>query len=188
MADTGYRFSLPGHALLLLCLLWLSISYIFSSFGEGSRVLQGFLHLVNLPFHEAGHLFFSPFGDFMHSLGGSLGQCLMPLLCMVAFLRQSQGQFGAAVCLWWFGENLLDIAPYMDDARSLSLPLLGGNVGHASPYGFHDWEYLLSESGLLRFDHTLAVLTHVGGSMLMIAALGRMLFLLLRQRRLSASD
>ena len=33
---------------------------------------KSFLHLVNLPFHKAGHLLFMPFGRFMTILGGSL--------------------------------------------------------------------------------------------------------------------
>jgi hypothetical protein len=32
--------------------------------------------VINLPFHEAGHILFSPFGDFLMTLGGSLTQVL----------------------------------------------------------------------------------------------------------------
>ena len=114
------------------------------------------MHLVNLPFHEVGHIIFRPFGAFMTSLGGTLGQCLMPLICLSVLLLKTRDCFGAAMALWWFGQNLFDIAPYINDARSLSLPLVGGNFGYSSPYGFHDWEYLLTEMGLLRYDHLFA--------------------------------
>ena len=41
-----------------------------------------------------------------------------------AFLKQGD-RFGAAVCAWWAGQNLLDVAPYIADARALQLVLLG---------------------------------------------------------------
>lgn len=142
---------------------------------------ESLLHLVNLPFHEAGHVVFSPLGSFIASLGGTLGQLLVPLVCMAALLFKTRDPFGASVCFWWFGENFLDIAPYVNDARAGKLPLVGGNFGHSSPYGFHDWEYLLTESGLLRYDHVLARVAHGIGSVLMILAVVWAGFLWYRQ-------
>ena len=43
--------------------------------------MNSFLHLINLLFHEAGHIIFSPFGQFMTMLGGSLMQVLVPIVC-----------------------------------------------------------------------------------------------------------
>ena len=63
------------------------------------------------------------------------------------------------------------MAPYINDARAGQLPLLGGNYGHSSPYGFHDWEFILTESGLLHYDHLLAQAAFVIGSLLMLLAL-----------------
>ena len=60
---------------------------------------------------------------------------------------------------------------YIGDARAGTLPLLGGNTGHSSPYGFHDWEFLLTETGLLRYDQTLARLSHGFRSLLMFLAI-----------------
>jgi hypothetical protein len=80
----------------------------------------------------------------------------MRKLWTLKLLIKTRDTFGSSVSLWWFGQNFFDIAPYINDARSLSLPLLGGNIGHSSPYGFHDWEYLLTESGLLQYDHFIA--------------------------------
>lgn len=144
---------------------------------------ESFLHLINLPFHEAGHMFFSPLGRFVTSLGGTLGQLLVPLLCMAVLLLKTRDPFGAAVCAWWFGENFLDIAPYINDARAGEMPLLGGNFGNSSPYGFHDWEYLLTESGLLRYDHVLARAAHGLGSVVMALAVIWSGYLLYRQYR-----
>jgi hypothetical protein len=132
---------------------------------------QSFIHLINLPFHEAGHIVFSPFGKFITTLGGTLGQLLVPMICGVALLWKSADPFGASICLWWFGENFVDIAPYINDARAGVLPLIGGNTGRTAPYGFHDWEYLLNETGLLRYDQQIATCTHALGLLLMVGAI-----------------
>jgi len=71
---------------------------------------ESFWHLVNLPFHEAGHIFFRPFGRFMTSLGGSLAQLLMPLVCLLVFLIKTRDTFAASFSLWWVGENFIDLA------------------------------------------------------------------------------
>lgn len=142
---------------------------------------ESILHLVNLPFHEAGHVIFRLFGQFIASLGGTLGQLLMPLICLGVLLAKTRDPYGASVALWWLGENFLDIAPYINDARTGALPLLGGNTGHSAPYGFHDWEYILSESGLLHLDRTLAKVSHLTGSLIMVIALVWGALLLYRQ-------
>ncbi len=126
------------------------------------------MHLVNLPFHEAGHILFLPFGSFMMSLGGSLLQLLVPLVCAWALFFQQDDAFGASCCIWWIGESLLDLAPYIDDARSLQLMLLGGP---ASEVEGHDWEAILAALGWLHLDHALAAMAWWIGAMLMTGAL-----------------
>jgi hypothetical protein len=163
--------ALGAQAALLLALSIWSLALIGSPLDENAAG-KSFLHLVNLPFHEAGHVFFAPLGDFMQSLGGTLGQLLMPLTALLVLLLKTRDPFGASVALWWLGENFLDIAPYINDARAGVLPLLGGNTGQGAPYGFHDWEYLLTETGLLHLDHQLAQASHTLGSLIMLLALG----------------
>jgi hypothetical protein len=143
----------------------------------------GFLHNVNLPFHEAGHIAFSPFGEWIGSLGGTLGQLLVPAVCGIALLHQRGDTFGSSLCLWWFGQNFLDIAPYMADARAGQLPLLGGNFGHSSPYGFHDWEFILGETGLLAYDKFFAAICLNTGRLVMVAAMAWGAWLLWRAWR-----
>jgi hypothetical protein len=55
-------------------------------------IFDSFWHLVNLPFHEAGHIIFRPFGRLMTSLGGSMMQVLVPLVCMAVFLVKTRAQ------------------------------------------------------------------------------------------------
>lgn len=130
--------------------------------------MDSFLHLPDLVFHEAGHLIFSPLGQFMSVLGGSLMQGLIPVVCAIAFIKQDQ-PFGAAICVWWAGQNLVDLAPYIADARALQITLLGGRTG-AEVEG-HDWEYILTRLRVTHLDVTLGRIAHALGMLTMIAAL-----------------
>ena len=168
-----------GRVILLLLLVrwtWMFLAQPMRQDVIGSS----FLHLVSLPFHEAGHILFSPFGDVMTALGGSLMQVLVPIVCMIAFLTTSPNAFGAAVMCWWAGQNLLDVAMYANDARSLQLVLLGGHTG-AEVEG-HDWEHVLQAMGLLHRDHQIAAAMQLAGALLMLGGLGWGLFVALRSR------
>jgi hypothetical protein len=134
-----------------------------------SDALGSFLHLPDLIFHEAGHIIFSPFGQFMTVLGGSLLQFLIPVIAMIAFVRQRE-PFSASICAWWAGQNLVDLAPYIADARSLSLVLLGGRTG-AEVEG-HDWEFILTQLGVTHLDRQIGVATYAFGILIMVSALG----------------
>lgn len=78
---------------------------------------------------------------------------------------------GLIVWTWQFargGQNLLDLAPYIADARALQLVLLGGKTG-AEVEG-HDWEYLLTGLGWLPYDRTLGLWAYRVGLMMMTGA------------------
>ena len=94
-----------------------------------NEIGHSFMHRINLVFHEAGHIIFMPFGNFMMTLGGTLGQLLMPVVVMVALIWKNRDSFGASIGLWWLGQSLMDLAPYINDARDLQLMLLGGGTG-----------------------------------------------------------
>jgi hypothetical protein len=153
---------------------------------ESNAVGASFLHLIDLPFHEAGHVIFMPFGQFLMALGGSLMQLIVPGALTVVFLTRHRDPFGAAVTTWWFGENLLDLAPYINDARNLTLVLIGGKTG-AEVEG-HDWEFILMSLGWLQHDHTLAKLAHFFGTLIMVTACGWGLKLIIRQWRSRSSE
>lgn len=118
---------------------------------------DSFLHNINLVFHEAGHWIFGFFGRFIRVFGGTLMQCLIPLIVMIQFLKQKDN-FSASVGLWWLGQNFLDIAPYIYDAWDRKLILLGGITGQDHP-GSHDWYYLLSTTNRLDSYAEIALLT-----------------------------
>jgi hypothetical protein len=157
-----------GRVVLLIVLArW---TWLFLAWPMREDVIgASFLHLISLPFHEAGHVIFSPFGDLLMTCGGSLSQVLVPIVCWIAFSTSSPNPFGAAVMCWWAGENLLDVAVYANDARALALTLLGGHTG-AEVEG-HDWERILLITGLSQYDHQIAWTMHVVGAAMMLGAL-----------------
>jgi len=176
-------FTLVGRAAVFLLLVWWGCKFIVTPL-ETNYTGESVLHLINLPFHEAGHLIFMPFGRFMMFLGGSLGQLLMPIICLGTFLVKTRDPFGASVSLWWTAENFMDIAPYINDARAMDLILLGGVTGKETDG--HDWNNLLTMLGWLESDHRLAHLSYNFGIALMVASLVWDGWLLLRHyRRLS---
>ena len=119
--------------------------------------MDSFLHYIHLPFHEAGHIIFNPFGEFMGYLGGSLMQCLVPVAIIIYFVREKDN-FSASFGLWWLGHSFLDIAPYIYDAWDQTLILLGGGTGRDQP-GAHDWRWLLSTMGQLKNYKEIALFT-----------------------------
>ncbi len=151
---------------LLVALAGWTVS--FARTPLSADAMDSFLHMPDLVFHEAGHVLFSPFGRFMTVLGGSLMQVLVPVVLAGAFVRQHQ-PFSATVCAWWAGQNLVDLSPYIADARALRLVLLGGRTG-AEVEG-HDWEFILTQLGALHLDRTLGLWAHYTGVLLMTASL-----------------
>lgn len=118
---------------------------------------------VNLLIHEAGHILFRPFGEFMMIAGGSLFQVIMPAL-FVAYFAYHRKFYSAALVLFWVGESILNVSVYAGDSIALQLPLLGG------PDSMHDWNYLLSSLNLLSATAKIAGTIRVLGTITILAA------------------
>jgi hypothetical protein len=177
--------TLYGRAAVFAAMVWWGWRFITTPL-ETNYTGESFLHLINLLFHEAGHLIFMPFGRFMTILGGTLGQILMPMICLGTFVIKTRDPFGASVALWWTAESLMDIAPYINDARALDLMLIGGVTGKETDG--HDWNNILRMLGLLEWDHWLAHLTYNLGILLMLGSfLWGGIVLLRHYRRFSSS-
>ncbi|MDD2274086.1 MAG: hypothetical protein PHP95_07740 [Desulfuromonadaceae bacterium] len=159
---------LAGRALIWVLLLAWGVKFIFTPVS-GEAFFASFMHLVNLPFHEAGHVIFSPFGRFIQVLGGTLGQWLIPLIVTISFVVKAD-RFAASVGLWWLGQSFMDSAPYMDDARAGQLMLIGGVTG-SEVEDYHDWEIILTRLGLMQYDHVIARISFGCGVLLMLTAL-----------------
>ncbi len=135
-----------------------------------AEINQSFMHNINLVFHEAGHIIFSPFGWLMTKLGGTLGQLLVPLIVMLAFLIKHHNNFGASIGLWWLGQNFIDCAPYIDDALDQGMLLLGGVTGADRP-GYHDWNSILGNFDVLEKHRLFATMADTMGTVLILLAI-----------------
>ncbi len=130
----GIKIWLPSIIILPIALYWVL-----------NRGDYGMIDNADLVIHEAGHLFFKFFGKYVYTLGGTLMQIILPSIIFYYFFRNNY-RTGMQFSLLWLGQNLINISVYAADAQARSLPLLGGNKV------YHDWNYLLSEIGLLQYD------------------------------------
>jgi hypothetical protein len=125
---------------------------------------------VNLVIHEAGHLIFRPFGEFMMIAGGSLFQVIMPAL-FVGYFSYQRKFYSAALVLFWVGESILNVSIYAGDSVTLKLPLLGGQDS------VHDWNYLLGSLNLLKSTTQIAGgIRLLGTIVIALAAVGSIWF------------
>ena len=140
----------PGRLLLWLWFGWLAVHYTrdvnYSSFLDG----------LNLGIHELGHLICIPFGKFLTVLGGSLVQCLVPVISLFMFRRQ-RDYFAYAFSFVWLASNLFGVARYIADSRALELDLVTpfGEGDTDNDVG-HDWNWILNELGWLSHDLEIA--------------------------------
>jgi len=152
------NFSKPRFYLNLsiyvLFFIW-GWSFILSN-HYSAELNNSFMHIINLVFHEAGHVIFRLLGHFMSILGGSLLQLLVPMIFLFSFLKRKDA-FAASIMLWWFAQSMMDLVAYIDDAQRQEMWLLGGVQGKDMP-GIHDWNNILGQLGLLEYDHFLATL------------------------------
>lgn len=147
---------------------------------------ESFMHGPLLIFHEAGHVVFALFGDWLRVAGGSIFQLLMPSIICWVFLVKQRDAFGAAIGLWLLGVSMLDLAPYVYDALHPQLMLITGATGEE---GGHDWIYLLSGLHLLPQAQTLGGLLRALGALVVIAALAWAgLVLWLQRQRFAAGE
>ncbi len=179
--DKVNPFIFYGRALVFIGIAIWGWQFINMDFiNNPTEIGSSFLHRINLVFHEAGHIVFMPFGWFMTKLGGTLGQLLMPLVVMLAFLIKNKNNFGASVGLWWLGQSFMECAPYIDDAYNQQLVLLGGVTGADKP-GFHDWNAMLIDLGKLESHREIANTFNTTGILLILLALIWGAFLLYKQ-------
>lgn len=145
---------------VFLGIYFLSIAY--------APMMGSFLDLVDLPIHEFGHILFSRFGQFISVAGGSFFQVLVPAI-FVGYFWRSEKYYSAAIVLFWVGQSILNVYIYAQDAVVMKLVLLGGLTG--SEGGFHDWNYLLTETGLIRSTKSIAGLIRFLGTLTILSAI-----------------
>jgi len=120
---------------------------------------------INLGIHEAGHLLFRPFGEFLMVAGGTICQCLAPCIALVLFYRAQREFFAVPFCCAWLGTNCFNCGTYAADARGqLNLVLVspGGQMFGAD--GMGDWSRMLRTLGMLEWDTTISWLWRAAGT------------------------
>ena len=121
------------------------LSYLLGFAGIYFISIRGqytLLDLLDLFLHEAGHFFFSIFGQFIHSLGGTLMQILLPLICAFIFFINGR-KYMTQIFLFWLGHNFINISVYVDDANKMKLKIIGGS---------HDWNWILNQLDLIEYS------------------------------------
>jgi hypothetical protein len=146
--------------------LW-SIAIVSEDIRTGS-IMNSWVHWPELFIHESGHIVFRLFGEYAGVLGGSLMQVVLPLAGSLSMLLRRRAPFPAALCVWFAGVGFVDFAPYVYDAQSPKLPLLGGGTGRDS---FHDWRFLLNPFDWVRFSKPLGYCTYLTGLLVMLLSL-----------------
>ena len=126
-----------------------------------------FLDFIDLPVHETGHLIFRILGEFMGVAGGSLFQVIVPAVFVGYFIWQAK-PYSAAIVLFWVGQSILNVWVYAADAVVMRLVLTSGFTG--SEGSFHDWNYLLTATGLIGSTKIVAGIIRAVGSLVIIAA------------------
>jgi hypothetical protein len=154
--------------LIFACLFAIYFLWIAYDPMQGS-----FLDNVDLPIHETGHLLFRPLGEFMSVAGGSLFQIIFPAV-FVGYFVWHHKYYSAAIVLFWVGQSILNVWVYAADAVSMQLVLTSGLTG--SEGSFHDWNYMLTRTGLIGSTKAVAGLIRLGGTLIILAAAGASFF------------
>jgi len=153
----------PNYPKLIFAIL-LSIYFLWIAHDP---MLGSFLDLVDLPIHETGHLIFRLFGEFMGIAGGSLFQVILPAVFVGYFIWREQ-YYSAAIVLFWVGQSILNVWVYAADAVVMQLVLTSGFTG--SEGSFHDWNYLLTRTGLIGSTKMVASIIRAAGTLVIIAS------------------
>jgi hypothetical protein len=138
------------------------------------------LDTINLFIHEAGHFFLKIFGRFIHILGGSFFQILLPGLLVFTTWRQKISNIAAPG--FWLGESMVNVSVYIRDAPVRQLRLIARGLTH-------DWNWLLSDN--LEAAEPLADIVFLCGLCVCAASVGAGVYFAVRVFRedsLSATD
>lgn len=131
-----------------------------------------YFYTLNALVHEAGHFVFMLFGTFLHVLGGTVSEFILPVLLLIYFIRDLK-YIGVLFCLWWIGYILVTVSVYMKDALIQQLPFLVGDT--------NDWFYIFNRLGILKHTFLIGNIALVSGVILIIFSLIGYLYCLINQ-------
>ncbi len=138
------------------------LTFGFFAFVRGVRV--PLLGLVDLGFHEFGHMVTFWLPDVITASMGSITQVMVPIGLAVYFLWFRKDVLGGGVCLAWGATSAQDASVYIADAPYRRLHLIGGT---------HDWAFVLGPEHLniLSRAHTIAAVVKGFGFLLLFAGI-----------------
>jgi hypothetical protein len=150
------------------------------AFALGRRV--PLLGLVDLGFHEFGHMVTYWLPDIVTALMGSVTQIAVPLGVALYFFAVRKDLLGAGLCLAWAGTSAQNVSVYVADAPYERLQLIGN--------GLHDWAFILGPAHLnmLASASTIAMAVKVFGFALLLAGMSCCVAGFLRGRGHRATD
>jgi hypothetical protein len=84
----------------------------------------------------------------------------------VGYFVWQRSFYSAAIVLLWVGQSILNVWVYASDAVTMQLVLTSGFTG--SEGSFHDWNYLLTEMGLINSTRKVAGVIRFVGTLTII--------------------
>ncbi len=172
------RTALLSAKLLLWCYLVYILVFLATSYdpsdpaGFNPPFLLFVIDWVNLFIHEAGHFVFRIFGQWMHMIGGSLFQVIVPLALAIVSFRQNPSH--AALPFFWTGESMVNLSVYIADAPYRQLKLIAKGL-------LHDWNWILADN--LEAAGPLATAVFGFGILLCTTAVGAGIYFAFRSFR-----
>lgn len=133
------------------------------------------LALVDLGFHELGHLVTYWLPDMVTAAMGSIAQVAVPAGLAIYFYVRDEFA-SASFLIAWTGSSLRNVAVYMADAPFERLQLIGGD---------HDWAAIFHEFDKMEWAVPVAGLVGFFGLLIIVAAAGWCGYLLYRELRAS---
>jgi hypothetical protein len=167
------------RAALLALLVWQAVRPLRDI--ESFSIFKG----ITFGVHEFGHLFFSLLGnEWIAVAGGSGMQLIIPVAAMAVIGKTSKDWFGVTAGATWLGASLIDLAPYIADARAQDLDLLSFSEDASG----HDWHYLLARAGMLKQDLAVARFVNFIALLVILASVLASLYLFMRMAKLKDTE
>lgn len=170
--------------LFLIFLIYLSYQIITTKVYQGVFPFDN----ANVVIHETGHTLYRiafiflqyisiDLYKFIHILGGSLNQILLPFFIGIYF-AVTKRWYSCFFCIFWIGDNISLVSYYLADARCICAPLYIGedfSVAESILPTQHDWNNILTRLGLLQYDLIIGDIFRFIGIAIMIVGLALMI-------------
>ena len=95
------------------------------------------------------------FPQIIYLLAGSFFQILISCIALGYFLFTHQ-KLASIFSIFWVGNNFINVSNYIKDAQTMNLPLAFGAQ-------IHDWNWILTNLKLLKYDQIIGNLFFIPG-------------------------